>query len=77
MRRNTRGLAVAVAGTVLVSGAAAAHAASPALSTPDHAAVGGDEALVRSFSTLDRNTSWTRTDKIHLDFQTYHPEGWP
>lgn len=77
MRRNTRGLAVAVAGTVLVSGAAAAHAASPALSTPDHAAVGGDGALVRSFSTLDRNTSWTRTDKIHLDFQTYHPEGWP
>ena len=73
--RNTRRLAVAVAGTVLVSGAAAAaHAASPALGTSGHA-TGGDGALVRDFSTLDRNTSWTQTDKIHLDFQTYHPEG--
>ncbi|CAN5412023.1 DUF6454 family protein [soil metagenome] len=35
----------------------------------------GDEPLVRTFKDLDRTTAWELTDRIALDFPTYHPQG--
>lgn len=71
MTRRTA--AAAVAGALLASGAAA-HAAGPSLGATAPVA-GADGGLVAGFSSVDRNTAWTQTAKLHLDFPTYHPEG--
>jgi hypothetical protein len=70
----TRRTAVAVVAGALLASGAAAHAAGPSLGATVPVA-GADGGLVADFSSVDRNTTWTQTAKLHLDFPTYHPEG--
>lgn len=58
-------LAVTLAGSVSGSSGAAA----PASDRPS------DEPLVQAFRNLDRTTEWELTDRVSLDFETHHPQG--
>ena len=41
--------------------------------TPAGPRAGAD--LARDFEAVDRSTTWSEVDRLHLDFPTYHPEG--
>ena len=63
---RTTPLRIAVAGaTLALAGTGAAWAGQ---ATQD-----GDVAS--DFMKVDRNTTWSQVDKLHLDFPTFHPEG--
>ncbi|MGZ6745568.1 MAG: DUF6454 family protein [Nocardioides sp.] len=65
MRKTT--LRLALAGTTLaLAGTGAAAWAGQA---------GQDGDVAGDFMKVDRNTTWSQVDKLHLDFPTYHPEG--
>lgn len=68
---NLRTTVLLCAGTTLVviGTSAAALQAAPA-EQPQN----GNEALVRSFHNVSRDTAWTRTATIDLDFETFHPQ---
>ncbi len=73
MRRSTlRTLVAALTLPMLVGGAAASAAASH---TRGDQAAGNDGDLARDFSAVDRNTKWQLTDKVKLEFPTFHTEG--
>jgi hypothetical protein len=36
---------------------------------------GGSSPLARDFAAVDRNTTWTLTNRLALDFPTFHTEG--
>jgi hypothetical protein len=63
----------------LVAGLTLAAAAPAAVAVADSGQSGGhhgrDSALVKSFSAVDRSTKWRLTNKITLDFPTFHTEG--
>nr|WTA65959.1 DUF6454 family protein [Micromonospora sp. NBC_00855] len=75
MKTTTRWtLAVGVALTAVLGGAATAQATGPATG---HPGVGHprDTALATAFGAVDRNTSWQQTGKLKLNFPTFHTEG--
>lgn len=62
-------VAAATALSIAFLGAGGAVAATQT-STPD-----GLTPAAESFTQVDRNTTWTLTKKLKLDFPTYHPQG--
>ncbi|WP_028850823.1 DUF6454 family protein [Thermocrispum municipale] len=63
-RRFAALLAVPVALTTLAGSGSAAPAGR-----------GLDDPLVEAITQLDRSTAWQLVDRIPLDFETYHPQG--
>src|SRR5690606_5982478 len=63
-RRFAALLAVPVALTTLAGSGSAAPAGG-----------GHDDPLVEAITQLDRSTAWQLVDRIPLDFETYHPQG--
>jgi hypothetical protein len=66
MRNATRAL---LAGAMLAT-ALAAPAAGQSRPSPSH-----DEPVVAAVRQVDRATPWELTERIPLDFETYHPQG--
>jgi hypothetical protein len=46
-----------------------------AMTSAESAAGSRDEPLVAAVRQLDRTTQWRMVDRIPLDFETYHPQG--
>ena len=61
--------AIAALAVVVVPGAAVV-----AGSTPTHQ-TSHDSVLARDFGAVDRDTKWSLTSKVKLDFPTFHTEG--
>ena len=72
MRRPTL---PALAGALLALTAGGVSASSAVPASAGHHAGARDGDLVRDFSRVDRDTAWKLTDKLHLDFSTFHTEG--
>ena len=68
---NLRTASLVCAAATLVAGATAASALQAG---PVHRAPDSDDALVHTFDNLSRNTAWTRTATLDLDFETHHPQ---
>ena len=68
---NLRTTALACAGTTLVAVAASTGTLQAAPAKP---AQESNETLVRTFDDVSRDTVWTRTRTIDLDFETHHPQ---
>jgi len=66
-----RTTALLCAGTTLI---AIASSAAALQAGPADRAHEGNEALVRTFNNVSRDTAWTQTATIDLDFETYHPQ---
>ena len=77
MRRTALPTLAAGLTLLLPAGAVAAWALPSDAAAPAsrHDAVRQDGDLARDFSKVDRNTAWKLTDKLDLDFQTFHTEG--
>jgi hypothetical protein len=67
VKHARRALAVATTGLLLCGAAAVAAVVAEAEPQPS--------ALVKAVSSVTRSTPWTLTDKIKLDFPSFHPQG--
>ena len=68
---NLRTASLVCAAATLVAGATSASALQAG---PVHRAPKSDDALVQTFDNVSRNTAWTRTATLDLDFETHHPQ---
>jgi hypothetical protein len=69
MNLRTPSLVLAAATVMAIATSAAALQPGPATRAQER-----NEALVRAFDDVSRNTVWTHTDTIDLDFETHHPQ---
>jgi hypothetical protein len=67
-------LATAVGALMLVAGLISTADASPSASQPGHSELKSDDPLVAAFEKVDRSTSWSLANTVHLGFNVFEPE---
>lgn len=71
-RAGVAAAALTLLAPALVASVSSSSGAATSVSAPDPRR---GEPLVRAFRDLDRETEWELTDRVTLDFPTYHPQG--
>jgi hypothetical protein len=75
MTYATKRRAITAALAIALAAGAAATASAAGQDGPSRPARAAESALARDVKALDRNTTWQLTNKLKLNFPTYHTEG--